>query len=158
MKRCLIVLACFTTACSTPSTATPPDETPSPKVSTTRPEPAAPKPSVSLANPSDPDFNRKAPDEFKARFETSKGTFVIQVSRASAPLGADRFYNLVRNGFFTECRFFRVLAGFMAQFGINGDPKVARAWRDARIKDDPVRTSNTRGSQRTRSPGLSCVR
>lgn len=87
----------------------------------------------------------KAPDIFRVRFETSKGPFVIEVHRDWAPLGADRFYNLVDNGFYTDVRFFRVVSGFMAQFGINGNPAVNRAWDDATIPDDPVIQSNTRG-------------
>ena len=126
MRRFLVILACFATACSTVP-------------------PASPKPIGSLDDPSDPAFSLESPKTFKAKFETSKGTFVIQVTRASAPLGADRFYNLVRHGFYDDCRFFRVLDKFMAQFGINGDPKISRAWSDATIKDDPVTSSNTRG-------------
>ena len=90
-------------------------------------------------------FTEKAPDTYKAVFETSKGSFTIEVHRAWAPLGADRFYNLVKSGFFEDCRFFRVLDDFMAQIGINGTPAVAAAWRDARIADDPVKQSNKRG-------------
>lgn len=90
-------------------------------------------------------LNEKAPDTYKARFDTSKGAFVIEVTRAWAPNGADRFYNLVKNGYFDDCRFFRVLSGFMVQFGINGDPAVNNVWREARIKDDPVQESNKRG-------------
>ncbi len=86
-----------------------------------------------------------APDVFQARFETSKGDFVIEVHREWSPNGADRFYNLVANGFYDEVRFFRVVAGFMAQFGIHGDPEVAAAWRGHPIPDDPVMQSNTRG-------------
>lgn len=86
-----------------------------------------------------------APAAFRARFETSKGTFVIEVHREWAPLGADRFYTLVRSGYFDGVRFFRVLAGFMAQFGIHGDPHVTGQWRARSIRDDPVRQSNTRG-------------
>jgi peptidyl-prolyl cis-trans isomerase A (cyclophilin A) len=67
------------------------------------------------------------------------------VTRDWAPNGADRFYNLVKNGFYDGVRFFRVLDGFMAQFGINGDPKVSAQWREARIQDDPVKQSNRRG-------------
>jgi peptidyl-prolyl cis-trans isomerase A (cyclophilin A) len=96
-----------------------------------------------LANPAA--LNEKAPATYKARFETSKGTFVIEVQRDWAPNGADRFYNLVKNGFFDDARFFRVVKGFMVQFGINGDPNVNAQWRLARIKDDPVRQSNKRG-------------
>ncbi len=90
-------------------------------------------------------MNEKAPDVFRAKFDTTKGTFVIEVTRAWAPLGADRFYNLVKNGFYDNCRFFRVVPNFMVQFGINGDPKLNTVWRQAQIKDDPVKKSNTRG-------------
>ena len=87
-----------------------------------------------LANPSA--LRETAPATFKARFETSKGAFVVDVNRDWAPNGADRFYNLVKNGFYDGVRFFRVLEDFMAQFGINGDPKISAAWREARIQDD----------------------
>jgi len=87
----------------------------------------------------------KAPDTFKVKFATSKGDFVLEVTRAWSPLGADRFYNLVKAGFFTDVAFFRVIEGFMVQFGIHGDPAVASAWRGARIQDDPVKQSNAKG-------------
>lgn len=90
-------------------------------------------------------LTEQAPATFKANFETSKGTFVVEVQREWAPIGADRFYNLVANGFFDELRFFRVIEGFMAQFGIHGNPTVQSAWRNAQIKDDPVKQSNKRG-------------
>lgn len=90
-------------------------------------------------------LNERAPATFKAKFDTSKGAFVIQVNRDWAPNGADRFYNLVKNGYFDGVRFFRVIKGFMVQFGINGDPNLNAQWRTARIKDDPVRQSNKRG-------------
>jgi cyclophilin family peptidyl-prolyl cis-trans isomerase len=96
-----------------------------------------------LSNPSA--LKETAPKTYKARFETSKGTFVVDVNREWAPNGADRFYNLVKNGFYDGVRFFRVLDGFMAQFGINGDPAISAQWREARIPDDPVRQSNKRG-------------
>jgi len=96
-----------------------------------------------LMNPAS--LNEKAPTVFRAKFDTSKGVFVIEVTRAWAPNGADRFYNLVKNGFYDDCRFFRVLSGFMAQFGINGDPKISTPWRGAPIQDDPVKQSNVRG-------------
>lgn len=86
-----------------------------------------------------------APAVYRAKFETSKGDFTVEVTRAWAPLGADRFYNLVKDGFYDDARFFRVIQGFMAQFGINGDPQVSARWRTARIQDDPVKQSNTRG-------------
>jgi peptidyl-prolyl cis-trans isomerase A (cyclophilin A) len=96
-----------------------------------------------LANPAA--LNEKAPASYKARFDTSKGIVVIDVRRDWAPNGADRFYNLVKNGFYDDARFFRVISGFMVQFGINGDPKISAPWRTATIKDDPVRQSNKRG-------------
>jgi peptidyl-prolyl cis-trans isomerase A (cyclophilin A) len=102
---------------------------------------------ASAGNLSDPAaLNAKAPDVYQAKFDTSKGPFVIEVHRDWAPRGADRFYNLVKNGFYDNARFFRVIEGFMVQFGINGDPSVAGAWRDADIKDDPVKQSNERGT------------
>ncbi len=96
--------------------------------------------SPSLKNPAS--LTEKAPDAYRARFDTSAGVFVIEVSRASAPLGADRFYNLVKNGFYDEARFFRAIEGFMVQFGIHGDPAVSSVWRNARINDDPVKGTN----------------
>jgi len=88
----------------------------------------------------------QAPASYKVKFDTSKGVFVLQVTRAWAPLGADRFYNLVKSGFYDNVRFFRVISGFMVQFGISGDPAVMAGWRDAPIKDDPVTQSNKRGT------------
>jgi cyclophilin family peptidyl-prolyl cis-trans isomerase len=98
-----------------------------------------------LLHPQKAAMNRKAPPQFKASFQTSKGEFVVQVTREWAPLGADRFYNLVKSGFYDDCRFFRVIAGFMAQFGIHGDPAVSALWKGAKIDDDPGKQSNTRG-------------
>jgi cyclophilin family peptidyl-prolyl cis-trans isomerase len=98
---------------------------------------------ASLANPAA--LTEKAPASYKARLDTSKGVVVIEVRRDWAPNGADRFYNLVKNGFYDNARFFRVISGFMVQFGINGDPKLSTPWRAARIKDDPVKQSNKRG-------------
>jgi peptidyl-prolyl cis-trans isomerase A (cyclophilin A) len=90
-------------------------------------------------------LNEKAPDTYKAKFDTSKGAFVIEVHREWAPLGADRFYNLVKNGYYDDCRFFRVIDGFMAQIGMNGNPAVQSAWTSARLQDDPVKQSNKKG-------------
>ncbi len=90
-------------------------------------------------------LKEKAPDTFRADFVTSVGTFVIEVHRDWSPNGADRFYNLVKSGFFDNCRFFRVISNFMVQFGINGDPAVTAAWANARIPDEPVKQSNIRG-------------
>ena len=86
-----------------------------------------------------------APDRFRVRFETTAGTFVIEAVREWAPNGVDRFYNLARVGYFDDVTFFRVIAGFMAQFGINGDPQVSSVWRNRTIPDDPVKQSNLRG-------------
>jgi peptidyl-prolyl cis-trans isomerase A (cyclophilin A) len=86
-----------------------------------------------------------APATFRARFDTSAGVFVIEVHREWAPLGADRFFNLVSNGFYDGARFFRVLDGFMVQFGLNGNPEVQAAWRSANLVDEPVKQRNTRG-------------
>ena len=97
-----------------------------------------------LANPAA--LNEQSPATYKVRFDKSKGPFVVEVRRDWAPNGADRFYNLVKNGFYDETRFFRVVSGFMVQFGINGDPNVAARWRSATIKDDPVKQSNKRGT------------
>ena len=91
-------------------------------------------------------LTEKAPDTFQARFSTTKGSFTIEVTRSLAPNGADRFYNLVRSGYFNDVAFFRVVPGFMCQFGIHGDPAVAAKWRDANISDDAVKGSNARGT------------
>lgn len=88
---------------------------------------------------------KKAPDTFKAKFETTAGDFVIEVHREWSPNGADRFYELVKNGLYDDNKFFRVVPGFMVQFGINGDPKVAAKWKNLTIKDDPINRSNKRG-------------
>jgi len=89
----------------------------------------------------------KAPALFKAKFDTTKGVIVIEVHRDWSPLGADRFYNLVSNGFFDGVRFFRVIPNFMAQFGINGNPAVNAAWDKVDLKDDPSgKQSNKRGT------------
>ncbi|HEY8277274.1 MAG TPA: peptidylprolyl isomerase [Methyloceanibacter sp.] len=104
---------------------------------------AAPLHAQSLSDPAS--LNETAPEIYKVKFETSKGPFVVEVHRDWAPNGADRFYNLVKNGFYDNDRFFRVVEGFMVQFGINGNPKISKVWRDANIKDDPVTQSNKRG-------------
>ena len=91
-------------------------------------------------------LTEQAPALYRARFETSQGVFVIEAHRDWAPLAADRFYNLVKHGFYDNTRFFRVLSGFMAQFGLNGDPEVQRAWTLAGLPDEPAKQSNTRGS------------
>jgi peptidyl-prolyl cis-trans isomerase A (cyclophilin A) len=87
-----------------------------------------------------------APAEYRALFNTSAGPFVVLVHRSWAPKGADRFYNLVKYGFYDNCRFFRVLPNFMVQFGINGDTTIQAPWRTANLQDDPVTQSNRRGT------------
>jgi len=87
----------------------------------------------------------RAPDTFVTILDTSVGTIVIRVTRAWAPLGADRFYNLVKNGFYDDTRFFRVIPKFMAQFGLHGDPAVSAAWKDQTMPSDRPLVSNTRG-------------
>lgn len=102
---------------------------------------AVPRPS--LLHPET--LKAKAPAIFKAKFATTAGNFVVEVHRDWAPLGADRFYNLVRRGYFTNASFFRVVPGFVVQFGLSADPAVNAAWKDAKIQDDPVVQSNKRG-------------
>ena len=104
---------------------------------------AAPASAQDLSNPAA--LREQAPPVYKAKFDTTKGAFAIEVHRDWAPTGADRFYNLVKNGFYDNVRFFRVITGFMVQFGIHGDPKVSAPWREAQLKDDPVKQSNKRG-------------
>ena len=105
-----------------------------------------PGPSAVLMDPQSTEMRAQAPASYRARFETSAGTFVIAVTRTWAPGGADRFYNLVRPGFFDGTRFFRVVPGFIVQFGLSGNPVISARWRAATIPDDPVIRHNTRGT------------
>lgn len=97
-------------------------------------------------SPANADWPETAPDAFKVKFDTSKGPFVVEVTKDWAPLGAQRFYDLVRGGIFTDAHFFRVVPGFVVQFGIPGDPAVAAKWQRNTIKDDPVKQSNKEGT------------
>ena len=97
----------------------------------------------SLMNPNS--LKAKAPETYKVQFTTTKGNVVIEVHRAWAPLGADRFYNLVRGGFFTDATFFRVVPNFVVQFGLSANPAVNKAWENTTFRDDPVKESNKRG-------------
>lgn len=99
-----------------------------------------------LTNPNAPEMNETAPDVYRVKFETSAGDFELEVTRAWAQHGADRFYNLVKHGYFDDVRFFRVVPRFMVQFGIHGDPQISKWWRNARIPDDSVTQSNKRGT------------
>jgi peptidyl-prolyl cis-trans isomerase A (cyclophilin A) len=108
--------------------------------------PAARGDTTAATAPKPADATAKAPDAYKVKMSTTKGDFVIEVHRDWAPNGADRFYNLVKLGYFTDVAFFRVVKGFMVQLGIHGDPAVSRQWRSATIKDDPTgKQSNKRG-------------
>jgi len=134
LTRCLaFALALLLAAAAACAQQTPAQQTAAAKPKSSAP----PKPA---AQPKD-----QAPAVYQARFETSKGVFVIEVTRAWAPRGADRFYKLVKIGYYDGCRFFRVIPGFMVQFGINGDPAANAAWNGATLTDDPVVKSNRRG-------------
>ena len=135
MKAILTSIALSASLISAAQTPTP--HTPHPTPHTT----AAPRPS--LLNPAS--LHAKAPAVYKARFTTTAGDFVVEVHRDWAPLGADRFYNLVRSGYFTNAAFFRVVPGFVVQFGLSANPAVNKVWKDADIQDDPVKQSNKRG-------------
>ena len=142
---CVVVLAAATASLAQGKPAAP---------TTTTAKPAQPKPTAKPTTPATAPANpalrypaklkEVAPATYKASFDTSVGVFVIEVTRAWAPRGADRFYNLVKNGYYNGCRFFRVMPNFMVQFGINGDPKIQSLWADANIPDDPVTQSNKR--------------
>jgi peptidyl-prolyl cis-trans isomerase A (cyclophilin A) len=105
--------------------------------------PTAQAPSAALRDPAA--LKETAPATFTANFVTTMGNFVITVHRDWAPHGADRFYNLVKNGFYNNARFFRALPDFMVQFGIHGDPAISAAWRNARLPVDKVVQGNKRG-------------
>lgn len=104
-----------------------------------------PPPAPLVPSPAPPVDLQETTPTFKVKFETSRGDFVVGVHRDWAPNGADRFKQLVEQSFFDGVRFFRVVSGFMVQFGIHGDPKVSAKWRSANLKDDPVKASNKRG-------------
>jgi peptidyl-prolyl cis-trans isomerase A (cyclophilin A) len=135
MRRLILLFSCFVFAGATLL------------AQTAAPKPAAPKAAAGpnrLLNPAA--LTAKAPETFKVKFDTTKGPIVIELHRDWAPKGVDRFYNMVRNGFFSNARFFRVIPNFMAQFGINGDPAVNAAWDKARLLDDPPNMQhNVRG-------------
>ncbi|MCG5053604.1 MAG: peptidylprolyl isomerase [Myxococcales bacterium] len=107
--------------------------------------PAAPSPEPTGSLSPDK-LTETAPDKFTAVFETSAGTFEVEVDRSLAPKGADRFFNLVKHGFYDETRFFRVVPNFIVQWGLSGDPALNSTWREARIEDDPGKTTNARGT------------
>ena len=107
---------------------------------------AVPPQRALLLNPDAQEFSRPAPATCTVRLETNKGNVDIEVTRAWSPIGADRFVNLVKAGYYDENRFFRVAPGRWVQFGINGDPAIAKAWRAKPLQDDPFKESNVRGT------------
>ncbi len=132
-----------------PAEEQPADEPEAAEAPAAEPEPPKPAPTASadrksLMNPSA--LKEKAPDVYRVKWETSKGDVLIEVDRSWAPKGADRFYNLVKNGFYDECRFFRVVPNFIVQVGMHPDPQISRVWQDARITDDPVTKTNRKGT------------
>jgi peptidyl-prolyl cis-trans isomerase A (cyclophilin A) len=126
----------------TPAAKSSPAKSSTAKTSAAHSAVAGPRPS--LLNPAS--LKAKAPAVFKAKFTTSTGDFVVEVHRDWAPLGADRFYNLVKYGYFTNAAFFRVVPGFVVQFGLSADPALNKVWKTATIQDDPVVQSNKRGN------------
>lgn len=147
-----LLLTVLTTGClSVPAHARPQAQPAQPKAAaqdTTTKKPAtttAARPAYDRALLHPALLKEKAPDEYKVQFSTTRGDFVVTVTRAWAPLGADRFYNLVKHHFFDNASFFRVLPGFVAQFGISAYPAVNKVWEPAVIKDDPVTQANLRG-------------
>lgn len=107
--------------------------------------PVAKAPAIAQADTKGAGAKEAAGGEFHVKFETTAGNFVVKVHPEWAPNGAERFRELIKNGFYDDTKFFRVVPNFMVQWGINGDPKVQADWRDAKIKDDPVKKSNKKG-------------
>jgi peptidyl-prolyl cis-trans isomerase A (cyclophilin A) len=147
----LILATLLTGVLCVPAQAGPQAQSTTPKApaqGTTTKKPASPasaRPAYDRALLHPTLLKEKAPDEYKVQFSTTRGDFVVTVTRAWAPLGADRFYNLVQHHFYDNASFFRVLPGFMAQFGISAYPAINKVWEPAVIKDDPVTQSNVRG-------------
>jgi peptidyl-prolyl cis-trans isomerase A (cyclophilin A) len=140
-----MVTALVLAAMAGPLAGATPQATSTPKktFTATAPQSTAASKSASLLNPAS--LKLQAPAVFDAKIVTTKGDFVVEVTRAWAPRGADRFYNLVTYHFFDGAAFFRVIQGFVVQFGISPRPDVSRAWENAKIADDPVTQSNKRG-------------
>ena len=108
--------------------------------------PATGERAAALRDPSHSLWSRPAPDIYRIQLDTSKGKIILEITRALAPRGADRFYHLVETGFYDDSRFYRVIKGRFAQFGISGNPKIAAVWQNEHFPDDPVRASNVRGA------------
>jgi peptidyl-prolyl cis-trans isomerase A (cyclophilin A) len=143
LKTCAQLLAALTLAipavAQTPATPTKPKPT-----ATTAAKPAAATYDRALLKPAL--LKAQAPDTYQVKFDTTRGEFTITITRAWSPLGADRFYNLVKHHYFDNARFFRVLPNFVVQFGLSANPAVNAAWEKATIKDDPRSQSNKRGT------------
>ena len=150
MRKRIVSIAMFAALAIAPMAASlwaaPQAGSPSGKPAASAAHPGAPAHAgtASLLNPAT--LKLQAPAVFDIRFTTTKGDFVVEVTRAWAPRGADRFYNLVKNRFYDDAAFFRVMQGFVAQFGISARPDVSQAWANATIEDDPVSQHNTRGT------------
>ncbi len=143
MKAFLILCISGAVLAQTPPPAKQaPAKTPAPASTPAPAKMTSPPPA--LLNPAA--LKAKAPDLFRVKFATTHGDFVVEVHRDWAPLGADRFYNLVKNKFFTDNSFYRISPGFIVQFGISAFPAVTKAWANATIKDDPVKGSNKKGT------------
>lgn len=142
MKRILAAMLLAAAACSDSVPTDPGKPNVAPGGAAPAPSPAGTGP---LYDPSHPDASLVAPSDFKVKFSTGKGDFTVVCFRDWAPRGVDRFYSLVKAGFFDETRFFRVVPNFVVQWGLPADPKVARAWEPARLQDDPVKQTNVRG-------------
>src|SRR6266446_4727812 len=146
--RIVILAMSWVALCGVAQAQTP---APAKKVPPAAKAPATKAPAPAKAGPFDPallqpaTLRAKAPAEYEVNFVTTAGNFTIKVTRAWAPNGADRFYNLVRHHYYDGAAFFRVLPGFMAQFGMSAYPQVSAAWEQANIKDDPVVQSNHKG-------------
>ena len=140
-----IALVFFAAAANSGAQTPAPAKSPSSQGTTTKKSTATARPTYDRALLRPALLKEKAPDEYKVQFSTTRGDFVVTVTRAWAPLGADRFYNLIKHHFYDNASFFRVLPNFMAQFGISAYPAVNAVWENANIKDDPVTQSNTRG-------------
>jgi peptidyl-prolyl cis-trans isomerase A (cyclophilin A) len=149
-----LTMSLFIFACGGEEVAPPPEPEPEPAAEVVTPEPppkpAAPEPWTlpEGANPALTDASKaveEAPATFKVKFETTQGDIVVQVTRDWSPQGADRFYNLVKIGYFKDIAFFRAIKNFMVQFGVSGYPEVAAVWREANLQDEEVKQSNTRG-------------
>ena len=144
-RTCLMIVPCLVASLATVrAQGTPPAPVKPHPAKLEATKPAEKNQRAALKDPAQ--AKEQAPESFKVKFETTKGSFVVEVTRAWSPLGADRFYNLAKSGYFDGIRFFRVVPNFVVQFGIHGEPSVSSAWKDAKVQDDPVKESNKKGT------------